>query len=88
MYILITCIVAIVAFSVGFLISYAIRQNGSHSGVMKITRDENRVLYTLELNEDPIVFENMSKVVFKVETSDESSIAEETIHIMNSTEGD
>lgn len=50
--------------------SIIFRRNRSYSGVMKVIRDEDKVLYSLELNEDPIYLEHMPEIVFKVETSD------------------
>lgn len=60
------------AFVLGFLLCFIYR-NKDYSGTMKVIRDENKVLYSLELHEDPIVLEEKSEVVFKVETSDQSS---------------
>jgi hypothetical protein len=49
------------------------RTSSNPSGVMKVIKEEDRVLYSLELHEDPSLLEHMSEVIFKVETSDESS---------------
>jgi len=40
---------------------------------MKIIREDDKVIYSLELHEDPVMLEYKKEVVFKVETSDESS---------------
>lgn len=65
--------VANLAFLFGYVISGIIRKNKGYSGTMKVIRDENKVLYSLELSEDPIMLEHKSEVVFKVDTSDQSS---------------
>jgi hypothetical protein len=66
-------LVASFAFSAGFVFFEISRKNRSYSGVMKILREENKLVYSLELQEDPLMLEYKSEVVFKVETSDKSS---------------
>lgn len=65
--------IPILAFVIGYGISRIRRKTKSYSGTMKIIRDENKVLYSLELHEDPSMLEHQSEVVFKVDTSDQSS---------------
>jgi hypothetical protein len=45
----------------------------SYSGTIKVIRQENKLVYSLELDEDPEELEHMNEVIFKVDTSDESS---------------
>lgn len=66
-------LVASLAFIFGFIMSLVIRKTQGYSGTMKVIRDENKILYSLELHEDPIMLEHKSEVVFKVDTSDQSS---------------
>jgi hypothetical protein len=61
-------------FILGLFIAFPIiKKTKDYSGTMQVIRDENKVLYSLELDEDPIMFEHKSEVVFKVKTSDQSS---------------
>jgi hypothetical protein len=57
----------------GFVTFTTFRKMRSYAGIMKITREDNKVLYSLELHEDPVMLQHASEIVFKVETSDESS---------------
>lgn len=66
-------LVASLAFFIGFIISSIIRNIKSYSGIIKIIPEEEKLIYSLELHEDPIMLQHMNEVVFKVETSDESS---------------
>lgn len=59
--------------AIGFIICSIFRKTRKYVGVMKIIREDEKLVYSLELLEDPIMLEYMSEVVFKVETSDESS---------------
>lgn len=63
------------AFTAGFLASIIIRKsrNNSGTGTIKVIKNENKILYSLELHDDPTMLEHKREVVFKVETSDESS---------------
>ena len=59
--------------TIGFIICTMLRKMHSYAGVMKIIREDDKLVYSLELHEDPIMLEHVSEVIFKVETSDESS---------------
>jgi phosphate/sulfate permease len=63
-------LIPILAFVIGYRISHIRRRIKSYSGTMKVIRDENKVLYSLELSEDPSMLEQKSEVIFKVDTSD------------------
>lgn len=64
----------ILVFILGFIVSFLyIKKIKDYSGTMKVIRDEDKVLYSLELHEDPIMLEQKREVVFKVDTSDQSS---------------
>lgn len=58
---------------IGIALNTAVRAKRSYSGTLRVIREENKVLYSLELDEDPNMLEYMPEVVFKVDTSDESS---------------
>jgi hypothetical protein len=77
MNILLAFISGFIVFIAGFLFGYMMRnflRNARYYvGVIKVTREENRILYSLEFDEDPSELEKMNEVVFKVETSEESS---------------
>jgi hypothetical protein len=66
----------ILVINLGFVVGYTVcgifKKVGDYSGTMKVIRDENKVLYSLELHEDPIMLEHKKEVVFKVDTSDQS----------------
>lgn len=55
------------------LIYIILRKTNSYVGIMKIIREEDKLVYSLELHEDPIVLEGMNEIIFKVESSDKSS---------------
>ena len=57
----------------GFIICSAFKRQSTYSGVMKIIKEEDRVLYSLELLDSPELLLLMDEILFKVETSDESS---------------
>jgi hypothetical protein len=67
----------ILAISLGCMLAwiflYFIMKSRNYSGTMKVIRDEDKVLYSLELEEDPIMLEHRNEVIFKVQTSDQSS---------------
>lgn len=73
-----TIVWAIIILFVGVMLGYALsmifRHVSSYAGIMKITRTDEKLIYSLELKEDPALLEYTSEVVFKVETSDESSV--------------
>lgn len=75
MTILISVIIGLFIGSViGFSICFMLKRKSEYSGVMKVIREENnKLVYSLELLQDPVELEYMSEVIFKVETSDESS---------------
>lgn len=74
MHIFLIIISYILVFNLGVLVySLFIARTKDYSGTMKVIRDENKILYSLELHEDPIMLEQKSEVVFKVDTSDQSS---------------
>jgi ABC-type lipoprotein release transport system permease subunit len=58
---------------IGIIIGLTLRKTAEYVGVMKVIREDDRVLYSLELKEDPTILESMNEVIFKVESSDESS---------------
>lgn len=56
-----------------WVILFSIGRKKTYSGTIKVIPSEGKLIYSLELEEDPIVLQNMREVIFKVETSDESS---------------
>lgn len=58
---------------IGFFICLSLGKIRSYAGIMKIIRDEDKLVYSLELTEDPIMLQSKNEITFKVETSDESS---------------
>lgn len=65
--------IAGLAFFAGFMTSTMVRKKRSNSGVIKIIPDEGKLIYSLELHDNPVMLQHMDEVVFKVESSDESS---------------
>jgi len=63
----------LIGFSIGFFICLMLRKIYSYSGIMKIIREDDKIVYSLELHEDPVMLEYKNEVVFKIETSDKSS---------------
>lgn len=57
----------------GFMLCSILRRRSGYSGVLKVIKEENGVLYSLELQDDPKLLELEDEIVFKVETSDQSS---------------
>jgi hypothetical protein len=58
------------AFLLGFVFANAFRSNKNHSGVIKVIEEENKTLFSLELDEDPLMLKHKSEAIFKIETSD------------------
>lgn len=58
---------------IGFVMCAIRRNASSYAGRMVIIREEDRLVYSLELDEDPAMLEHKPEVVFRVVTSDESS---------------
>lgn len=74
MTILISVIIGIfIGSSVGLIIGVMFKRTNSYVGVMKIIREDGKYVYSLELNEDPIELAYRDEIIFKVETSEESS---------------
>lgn len=75
--ILITVLLYILAASLGFVLAFSILmiigKKRSYSGTIKVIPSEGKLIYSLELDEDPVILQDMREVVFKVETSEESS---------------
>lgn len=57
----------------GFILCTLFRRSSSYVGVMRIIREDEKLVYSLEMYEDPIMLEHVNEIVFKVETSNESS---------------
>jgi hypothetical protein len=66
-------LVGVLGIFVGFAFLFFVGKYRGYSGVIKVIPEEGRLIYSLELHEDPIMLQHMREVVFKVETSDESS---------------
>lgn len=68
---------AIIIFSIGvvlgFILCSILRRRSGYAGVLKVIKEGNGVLYSLELQDDPESLELEDEIVFKVETSDPSS---------------
>lgn len=74
MYILIGIIIGLfIGILIGLIIGINLDMLKSYSGTMKIIREDNKLVYSLELHDDPMMLEHVSEVIFKVETSDQSS---------------
>lgn len=58
----------------GFLLKVLLSRKTSHSGILVITKHEEKTVYSLELDEDPDNFEFKKTVTFKVQTSEENLI--------------
>jgi hypothetical protein len=60
----------ILAFNLGIFSGYICRvfivRKAGYSGIILVTEDEERKIFSLELNEDPEVLEDRDEVIFKV----------------------
>lgn len=69
--------IGIAVFYVGGFLGFWLRgwlwSRHEFDGVIKVLRDEDRLIYSLELHEDPAMLEHMNEVVFKVSPLMESS---------------
>lgn len=78
-----TIILGIGLFYAGVLAGIGIqrwlRYRASYSGTMFVIREEEKTVYSLELDEDPIAFQDRAEVIFKVKTSDENPDSDENI---------
>jgi hypothetical protein len=70
-------ILCLVVFGVGVLAGYLARvsvaNNTGYDGTIKITKIENRTIFSLELEDDPEQLEYETKVIFRVKASDMDS---------------
>jgi hypothetical protein len=69
-------IALIVGLFLGFVlcfVSLIFLKKHNYAGVMKVVREENKVVFSLELFDDPMTLEHVNEVIFKVEPSDVSS---------------
>lgn len=66
-------LIANFGFFFGFIISYTLRNKRYYAGTIKVIPNKGKLIYSLELHEDPITLQDMNEVFFKIETSDESS---------------
>lgn len=77
MHILIIVVSGWTIFIIGILLGYIthtiVRRMQKYSGIIKIIREDDRVIYSLELQEDPSVLEHVNEVIFRIDSSDESS---------------
>jgi hypothetical protein len=55
---------------IGFFICLWFSKKLDYSGTIKVIPDEGKLIYSLELHDDPASLQNMHEVIFKVETSD------------------
>ena len=55
----------------GFILHKMLGRVKSYSGVINVTRTEEKTLFSLELNENPEMIAYQDEVIFKVVTSDE-----------------
>jgi hypothetical protein len=52
----------------GFMLHHWLRSMQSFDGVMRVTRNEEKTVYSLELHEDPDMLAYKPEVIFKVVT--------------------
>jgi hypothetical protein len=62
----------VLIFWLGFLLHYMLVRLRDYSGVIRITREQDKVVYSLELENDLEELEHVDTVTFRVENSDES----------------
>lgn len=55
---------------IGFVLHMLMRRLHNYDGVINITRTENKLIYSLILDENPENLEFMDEVIFRVKTSD------------------
>jgi hypothetical protein len=56
--------------SIGFWLSWWLRAHGDFDGVIFVKREQDKIVYSLELHGDPEELEFMDEVIFKVDTSE------------------
>lgn len=61
----------IIVFCLGFFLRVVLGRLSSYSGTMHVLREEDKIVYRLELSEDPYDFIHRDEIVIKVETSEE-----------------
>lgn len=73
MFILITNIsILIVGFVAGFFVNRFIFVKKEYGGTIVVTKNEEKTIYSLELNDYPDSIDYMDEVLFKIEHPDES----------------
>jgi hypothetical protein len=61
-----------VGIAVGFILRKWLFSRREYTGSIYVTRNEDRILYSLELDENPEELEFRDEVIFKVKTSEEN----------------
>ena len=71
MEILIYVLIFLAGVSIGFLVKKGVfSKNSRHSGTILVSKDEGKLTYSLELDENPEELQFKKEVVFKVNASD------------------
>jgi hypothetical protein len=70
-------ILCLIVFNVGvvagYLVRVAVTNSTGYDGTIKITKIEDRTIFSLELEDDPEQLEHETKVIFRVKASDMDS---------------
>lgn len=64
----------------GFVIHMLARRLHNYDGIINVTRTDEKLIYSLELHEDPEALEFMDEVIFKVAKSDQSFVRMMNMH--------
>ena len=76
-------IICVGVFYLGFLLGLITQRwlasRRSYIGTIKVLREDEKIVYSLELDEDPIALQDRDEVIFKVTTSDENLDSDENI---------
>ncbi len=62
----------LLGFSIGLILMYWATQKAKSSGTIYITQNDDKTLYSLELEDYPEAIAFKKKIVFKVDASEES----------------
>jgi len=52
--------------ALGFFLKYFLDKHADFTGVIWTVKDDDKIVYSLELYDDPELIQNMNEVVFKV----------------------
>lgn len=69
--VLILCaIVLLIGIAIGYVLRLSVGAMSAYNGTIHVTKEDDKIVYSLDLEEDPELLQYKSEVVFKIKTSE------------------